>query len=107
MEILDIGMYAVYVLLFLTVITAVGFPLLQIAQNPRNLVKSGIGIIGLTVLFIISFILSGSEVTAKYTTMGVGESGSKLIGAGLIMFYVILIVTIIAMVFSEINKALK
>lgn len=107
MEILDIGMYAVYVLLFLTVITAVGFPLLQITQNPKTLVKSGIGVAGLVVLFLISYALSGSEVTIKYTTMGVGENGSKLIGAGLIMFYVILIVTIIAMVFSEINKALK
>ncbi len=107
MEILDIGMYAVYVLLFITVITALAFPLLQITQNPKNLVKSGIGVAGLVVLFIISYALSGSEVTIKYTTMGVGESGSKLIGAGLIMFYVILIATIIAMVFSEINKALK
>ena len=107
MEIIDIGIYACYILLFVALIAAVVFPLLQITQNPAALVKSGIGVAGLVVLFIISYSLSGSEVTAKYTTMGVGESGSKMIGAGLILFYIILIATVVIMVFSEINKALK
>jgi len=107
MEIIDIGIYACYLLLFVALVAAVVFPLFHIAQNPKALVKSGIGVAGLAVLFFISYALSGSEVTVKYTTMGVGEAGSKLIGAGLIMFYIILIITIIGMVFSEINKALK
>ena len=107
MELIDIGIYACYILLFVALIAAVVFPLLQITQNPAALVKSGIGVAGLVVLFIISYALSGSEVTAKYTTMGVGEGGSKLIGAGLIMFYIILIVAIFSMIFSEISKALK
>lgn len=107
MELIDIGIYACYLLLFVALIAAVLFPLLQIAQDPKSLVKSGVGVAGLVVLFIISYALSGSEVTAKYTTMGVNEGASKLIGAGLIMFYIILIVTIVGMVFSEINKALK
>jgi hypothetical protein len=46
-------------------------------------------------------------VTVKYTTMGVDSGASKLIGAGLIMFYIILVVTIVGMVYSEISKALK
>lgn len=107
MELIDIGIYACYILLFIALITAVVFPLLQITQNPGALVKSGIGVAGLVVLFIISYAMSGNEVTAKYTTMGVGESGSKLIGAGLIMFYIILIATLVIMIYSEINKALK
>lgn len=107
MELIDIGIYACYLLLFVALIAAVLFPLLQIAQDPKSLVKSGVGVAGLVVLFIISYALSGSEVTAKYTTMGVDSGASKLIGAGLIMFYIILVVTIVGMVFSEINKALK
>jgi hypothetical protein len=107
MEIIDIGIYACYLLLLVALVAAVVFPLFHIAQNPKALVKSGMGVAGLLVLFIISYALSGSEVTIKYTTMGVGESGSKLIGAGLIMFYIILTITILGMVYSEINKALK
>ncbi len=107
MELIDIGIYACYILLFVALVAAVVLPLLQIAQNPKSLVKSGVGVAGLAVLFIISYALSGSEVTAKYTAMGVGEGSSKLIGAGLIMFYIILIAAILGMVFSEINKALK
>ncbi len=104
---ISFGIYACYVLGAVALIVAVIFPLLQIVQNPKSLIKSGLGVAGLAVLFAISYALSGSEVTAKYTTMGVGEGGSKLIGAGLIMFYIILIVTIVGMVYSEISKALK
>lgn len=107
MEIYDVGIYACYVLIFVTVIAAVVFPLVQITQNPKALVKTGVGVAALLVLFLISYALSSSEVTAKYTTMGVGEGGSKMIGAGLIMFYIILIAAIVGMVYSEINKALK
>ncbi|MEK6780504.1 MAG: hypothetical protein AABY93_02290 [Bacteroidota bacterium] len=107
MDTYDVGIYACYVLLVVTVIVAVVFPLIHILKNPKGLVKSGMGVGGLLILFIISYSLSGSEVTIKYTTMGVGESGSKFIGAGLIMFYIILIATIITMAYSEINKALK
>jgi hypothetical protein len=107
MELIDIGIYACYILLFVALITAVVFPLLQITQNPKALVKSGIGVAGLVVLFIISYALSGNEVTARYITMDVHETASKLIGAGLILFYIILIATVVIMVYSEISKALK
>ena len=65
------------------------------------------GIGALVILFLIAYALSGSEVTPKYTAVGVGEGSSKLIGAGMIMFYFIMIVAIVGMIYSEINKALK
>lgn len=39
--------------------------------------------------------------------MGITEGSSKLIGAGLIMFYITLVLAIIGVIYSEINKALK
>jgi hypothetical protein len=104
---LDAGLYFTYLLFFVAAGAAIILPVLSISQNPKSLVKSGMGIGAIVVLFIIAYALSGSEVTAKYTAMGVGESSSKLIGAGLIMFYFIMIAAIAGMVYSEINKALK
>ncbi|MBK5278860.1 MAG: hypothetical protein JJE09_08355 [Bacteroidia bacterium] len=107
MELVDIGIYVVYLLTTLAVVGAVVFPLFHIVQNPKGLVKSGVGVVSLALIFIIAYSLSGSEVTVKYTTMGVGEGSSRVIGAGLIMFYIILMLTVVGIIYSEINKALK
>lgn len=104
---LDAGLYFTYFLFFVALGAAIVLPMLSIAQNPKSLVKSGMGVGALVVLFIIAYALSGNEVTARYTAGGVGEGASKLIGGGLIMFYVILLVAIGGMIYSEINKALK
>lgn len=103
----DIGLYVGYALLIIALGAAIILPLMNALKSPKDLAKSGMGVGALVVLFLISFGLSGSEVTAKYTAQGVGESSSKLIGAGLTMFYIIFIIAVIGIVYSEINKALK
>lgn len=104
---LDAGLYFTYFLFFAALVAAIVLPMLSIAQNPKSLAKSGMGIGALVVLFIIAYAVSGSEVTLKYAALGVEESGSKLIGAGLIMFYITVLVAIGGMIYSEINKSLK
>ena len=105
---ISIGLYISYLLLFLAAITAVVFPILDVINNPKEIAKSGISVAGLAILFVLSYVLSGSEITAKYMIGGVTtEFTSKMIGAGLIMFYFVLFLSIAAMIYSEISKALK
>lgn len=104
---IDAGLYLSYVLLFVAIAVAIVFPLLYFIKHPGGLVKSLMGIGGLVVVFIICYLLSGSEVTAKYASLGVGAGSSKLIGAGLMMFYVTLVIALVGLVYSEISKALK
>ena len=105
---ISIGLYISYILLFLAAITAVVFPILDVIKNPKEIAKSGISVAGLAILFVLSYVLSGSEITAKYMIGGVTtEFTSKMIGAGLIMFYFVLFLSIAAMIYSEISKALK
>ncbi|HCM76875.1 MAG TPA: hypothetical protein DIS90_10865 [Cytophagales bacterium] len=103
----DIGLYVGYGLLLVALAAAVILPLINALKAPKELLKSGMGLGALVVVFLISFGLSGSEVTAKYTAQGVGESSSKMIGAGLTMFYIVFFIALLGIVFSEINKALK
>ncbi|MCB0491395.1 MAG: hypothetical protein KDC93_03165 [Cyclobacteriaceae bacterium] len=103
----DIGLYVGYGLFSVAIIAAVILPLINALKSPKELVKSGMGIGALLVVFLISFGLAGSEVTAKYTAQGIGESSSKLIGAGLTMFYIVFAAALVGIVFSEISKALK
>jgi len=104
---IDAGLYFSYVLFFIAVGAAIIFPLLYVLQDPKAVVKSLIGIAGLVVMFIVCYALSGNEVTAKAASLGVGEGSSKLIGAGLIMFYLTLVISIVGIIYSEIAKALK
>jgi hypothetical protein len=52
--------------------------------------------------------MAGSELTPKYQALGVNtEFSSKMIGAGLTMFYFVLVIAILGMLYSEISKAFK
>ncbi|GAB1446944.1 MAG: hypothetical protein KF860_16780 [Cyclobacteriaceae bacterium] len=103
----DIGLYLGYGLLLVGLAAAIILPLVSALKAPKELLKSAMGVGALLVLFLIAYGLSGAEVTAKYTSLGVGESSSKLIGAGLTMFYFVFIIALLGIVVSEINKALK
>ncbi len=107
MDTIDIGIYVSYIFLGVALIAAVLLPLVNAIKHPAGLVKSLIGVGGLVVLFIVAYAISGAEVSAKAVAMGVDESGSKIIGAGLTLFYFVFIVAALGIVFSEISKALK
>ncbi len=107
MEIHDIGLYIGYVTLILGVVVAVVLPTISAIKNPSGLLKSLMGLGGLLLLFGVAYGISGSEVTTVGASLGVDAGSSKMIGAGLGMFYIVLIAGILGIVFSEINKALK
>lgn len=104
---LDLGLYLFYALLLIAVLAAVIFPILHSIKSPGALLKSGITLGVIIVIFGIAYAVADSTVNAKAAALGVTESSSKLIGAGLIMFYVALILSALALVYSEISKALK
>jgi hypothetical protein len=107
MDSIDIGLYISFILLAVAAASSVVMPLLHAIKHPAGMVKSLFGIGGLVVLFIVSYSLSGSELSAKAVALGVDESGSKMIGAGLILFYLVFVISVIGVIYSEVNKALK
>jgi hypothetical protein len=104
---IDILLYVGYALITIAVLSAIVFPLIQGLQNPKSLVKSLIGVGALVVLFIIGYALSSSTVAANWAAKGITEGTSKLVGAGLIMFYIVLITAALGLIYSEISKAFK
>ncbi|MDH5608592.1 MAG: hypothetical protein OEY56_03865 [Cyclobacteriaceae bacterium] len=99
--IIDIGLYASYILIALCALAAVLIPLIQSFDNPKSLVKSAIGIGFLLVVFFIGYIMAdgSSEV--------VSESTSKYVGAGLFTTYIFFFAAIIGIVYTEIAKIIK
>lgn len=104
---LDLGFYVFYVLLFIAIAAMLVFPIIHMLREPSALLRSAIGIGVVVVLFVISYAMADSEITLKAAAVGVTPTTSKLIGAGLIMFYITLVLSGLALIYSEISKALK
>lgn len=107
MDLLDIGLYAAYALIAIAALGGLGFALITIVGQRGGLVKTGIAIGLLLVIFFVSYSLASDEMSATQRAMGVSATGGKLVSAGLIMTYVAGILAVLAMVYSEISKALR
>jgi|TARA_B110000014_G_C20119798_1_gene592879 ABC-type transport system involved in multi-copper enzyme maturation permease subunit len=87
---------------------AIVLSLKNIASNPAKVKIAGIALLGLLVIIGISYGLSsGQEVLNDTGEQMVSESGSKLVGTGLRVFYILIIVALGAMVASGVKKALN
>jgi hypothetical protein len=104
---LDIGLYFCYTLLIVAAVSAIVLPLIKAVGEPRSLLRSLIGVGALIVVFGIAYAVADSSVRPSWLVLGIGETTSKVIGAGLITFYVVLVLAFVGLIFSEINKALK
>lgn len=107
MESTDIGLYLGYTFIIVAVAAAIVLPLINALKSPAGLLKSLAGVGALVVVFFIAYAMAGSEVSTRAASNGINATSSKLIGAGLAMFYIVFIAAAVGVVFSEINKALK
>ena len=103
----DIVLYIGYALIFVAVAGSVILPLINSLGNPKSLIRSGIGVGALLVIFIISYALSGNEVTEVYKEFDVDAGGSKTIGGMLTMMYLLILLAVVGIVYTEISKMLK
>ncbi|NOS57160.1 MAG: hypothetical protein HOP37_13015 [Cyclobacteriaceae bacterium] len=94
------GLIICYALFAIVVIASIGMPVVYAIKHPAGLLKALIGVVGLVVLFGVSYAMSGSEVSAKAVAMGVDASSSRMIGAGMITFYIILAASVVLAIYS-------
>lgn len=99
------GLYVGYVLMIVAILAVVVLPLMNAIKAPKELLKSAAAIAALVVVFLISYALSGDEITLKTAAMGTTPAASKMIGAGLIMFYVAFFISVIGLIYSFFHKA--
>ena len=101
------GLIISYILFGIAVIGVVVLPLIKAFDDPKKIVKGLIAIGILAVVFLISWAMSGSEVTEMYTDNGVSEGLSKVIGGVIIMMYLLAGIAVAGIIYSEFNKAVK
>jgi len=103
MDIIDVGLYASYLLIALCALAAVVIPVIQSFGDPQTLIKSGIGLGVILIVFLIGYALADSSAATKEVT----EGTAKLSGAGLIAMYMFFFIALIGIVYTEISKLIK
>ena len=98
MDFIDIGLIGSYALIGLCTLAAVLIPLYQSFGDPKTLLKSGIGIGVMLIVFLFGYFL------ADGSSVGVDESTSKIVGAGIITTYVFFFLAIIGIIYTELSK---
>jgi len=105
--VINIGLYVSYVLMGIAMLAAIVLPLINSLDDTSSLIKAGIGVGIVLVLYLISWAISGNEVIDAYIKWDIGEGISKAIGGALIMMYMLFIVAIGGIIYTEISKAVK
>jgi dipeptide/tripeptide permease len=104
----NIGIWSAIILVAIAVLAAVILPLINSLSHPKTLIKSGIGVAFVGVIFLIGWILAGSEVMPTYAVGGITDEGSsKLVGGALTAMYILFILAIVGIIFTEIKKAFR
>jgi len=98
------GIIICYILLAVAVLAAVVFPIIQLAQNPKNAKGALIGIGLLVVVVGIAYALSSDVNPSK---MDITATAAKQVGTGLYAFYILAIVAIGSLVYAEVSKLFK
>jgi|8_EtaG_2_1085327.scaffolds.fasta_scaffold302537_1 hypothetical protein len=107
MEIVDIMLYGAYLLVIVAALGAIVLPLINALSNPKSLLKSALGILVIGVVYLISWAISGDEVTAKYIKFDITSTSSQVIGGVLITTYLLMGIAVISIIYSEIRKILN
>ncbi len=106
-SVINIGLFLAYVLLGLAILSSLILPLINSLNDTSALIKSGIGIGIVIALYGISWAISGNEVTEAYIKRDVGEGISRAVGGALIMMYMLFLVAIVGIIYTEISKAIQ
>lgn len=106
--IVNVGIIIAYILILIGVVSAIVFPLINAISQPELLRKSGIGVVGILIVFGIGYAISDSELTTKFIQSGVETEGlSKMIGGALTMVYLLMGVAFVGIIYTEFSKAFK
>ena len=107
MDKIDVILFIGYILSAGAALAAIVLPLINAMSNPSSLLKIGVGVFALLLVFGVGYLVAGSEVTAIYKKLGVDAGLSKFIGGGMTMTYLLFILSIVGILYTEVTKAVK
>jgi hypothetical protein len=96
-----------YIIFFITIAAMLIFALIQIAMNIKNSYKALLGVLFIVLLLIVGYFTSSGELSTSAIKMQHTAGEMKWIGAGAFTFYIVLLLSLTAIVVSTIINAIK
>ncbi len=106
----DIALVWAYILILITALAAVVFPLISVLSNPKGLVRLGIVLVGAAVLVLISyFMASGTPLDIiGYTGTGNSDPSTlKMVDTVLFVTYILFGMALVSILYAIVSKAFK
>lgn len=109
MDIYDIGLYVGYFLVIIGIIAAVLLPLINSLSDPKSLVRSGLALLALLVVFGIAYAMSDNDVAARFVgdPFNITPGLSQIIGGLLISTYFLFVIALVSIFIGELYKAVR
>lgn len=116
-QLINIGLYGGFALIVIATVAAIGMNLFSAISNPKVLIKAGIGVGALVIIFFISysvapstfdnisreaFILAEIDVDAAST----GET-YKMVGGAMTTTLVLFVLAVVGLMYSSIAKIIS
>lgn len=104
----DLLLYWGYALIIFVVVATLLATLFIILRNPKASVKLLIAIALVVVIAIVAYAVSGNEFsTAQLEKLKISESTSRMVGAGLVITYLLGIVAILSIAYTAVSRLFK
>tara|TARA_R110002012_G_scaffold292489_1_gene487703 strand:+ start:129 stop:569 length:441 start_codon:yes stop_codon:yes gene_type:complete len=101
-------MYIAYAVLAVTLVLVVLFTLKNVFSNTSGLKNTLIGVGAFIAVLVIAYAISGGDtMTYKYNGLVATSGESTMVGAGLVAFYILIVVAAVAMLLGGARKMFK
>jgi hypothetical protein len=109
MDTYDIMLYVSYALVGIGAVVSILMPLFKSLDDPKSLLKTGLGVVVILALFFVCYSISGNEVLPKFESdpFNLTPAMSQMVGGLMITTYVLTIVALVGIVVTEFNKAIN
>ena len=98
--------YLTYFVLGIATLAALVFFVVQIIKGTVDMKKLGIGLRSFILVIVISYVMASDTVPVKFAET-ISSSTTKWVGAGLIMFYLLLALSVLGIIYSEVSRLFK
>jgi hypothetical protein len=92
-----------YIVVLVAAAAAVGSSVRGLLINPQGIRSAAVGVGALLVVFLLSYLVADGSDFAEYKSMT--ESGSKWVSTGLNAFYIMMVLSVGAVVFSLLYRS--
>lgn len=106
--VLDGYFWVAYIAFGISALFAVLFPVIHTVSNPKDAIRSLIGVAFLVVLWFVAYAIAGNSFTTmQLEKMEATVETSRMVGAGLIYTYFIFGMAILATIYAGISSIFK